>query len=115
MSFYNPCGEIKEYTVGDSKTLKIGIIGDTQLISLSNNNKLYIEFTKNFKKTLEILKENKIDVLIIDGDITNAGYPEAYDNFLAQFNNVYGDIKNENVPILNLIMGNHDYWSLKGK
>ena len=115
MSAYNPYDEIKEYKVGDLKTLKIGVIGDTQLISLSTNNKDYIQYTKNFKKALEILKENGVDVLIIDGDITNCGYPEAYDNFLTQFNSVYGDIKNENVPILNLIMGNHDYWNLNGE
>ena len=115
MSAYNPYDEIKEYKVGDSKTLKIGVIGDTQLISLSTNNKDYIQYTKNFKKALEILKEIKINVLIIDGDINNCGYPEAYDNFLTQFNSVYGDIKNENVPILNLIMGNHDYWNLNGE
>ena len=115
MSAYNPYDEIKEYKVGDLKTLKIGVIGDTQLISLSTNNKNYIQYTKNFKKALEILKENGVDVLIIDGDMTNCGYPEAYDNFLTQFNSVYGDIKNENVPILNLIMGNHDYWNLNGE
>ena len=116
MSAYNPYDEIiKEYKVGDSKTLKIGVIGDTQLISLSTNNKDYIQYTKNFKKALEILKEKKINVLIIDGDNTNCGYKEAYDNFLTQLNSVYGDIKNENVPILNLIMGNHDYWNLNGE
>ena len=115
MSAYNPYDEIKEYKVGDSKTLKIGVIGDTQLISLSTNNKYYIQYTKNFKKALEILKEKKINVLIIDGDITNCGYKEAYDNFLTQLNSVYGDIKNENVPILILIMGNHDYWNLNGE
>ena len=115
MSAYNPYDEIKVYKVGDSKTLKIGVIGDTQLISLSTNNKDYIQYTKNFKKALEILKENGVDVLIIDGDMTNCGYPEAYDNFLTQFNSVYGDIKNENVPILILIMGNHDYWNLNGE
>ena len=114
MSSYNPYDEVKEYKVGDSKTLKIGVIGDTQLISSSEKNKAYLQYSKNFKRTLEIFKDNKIDVLIIDGDIANCGYPEAYDNFLSQFNSVYGDIKNENTPILNLIMGNHDYWSLKG-
>ena len=114
MNDYNPYDEIKEYTVGDSKTLKIGVIGDTQLISLSQNDEFYLQFTKNLKKTLEILKENKINVLIIDGDITNVGYPEAYDNFLTQFNSVYGDVEKENIPILNLIMGNHDYWTLSG-
>ena len=114
MNDYNPYDEIKEYTVGDSKTLKIGVIGDTQLISLSQNDEFYLQFTKNLKKTLEILKENKINVLIIDGDITNVGYPEAYDNFLTQFNSVYGDVEKENIPILNLIMGNHDYWTFNG-
>ena len=51
MSVYNPYDEIKEYKVGDSKTLKIGVIGDTQLISLSYDNKEYLQFSKNFKKT----------------------------------------------------------------
>ena len=114
MDDYNPYDEIKEYTIGDSKTLKIGVIGDTQLISLSDSNKFYLQFSQNFKKSLEILKEKKINVLIIDGDITNVGYIEGYDNFLAQFNSVYGDEKKENIPILNLIMGNHDYWTLNG-
>ena len=114
MNDYNPYEEIKKYTIGDSKTLKIGVIGDTQLISLSNTNKFYLQFSKNFKKSLEILKEKKINVLIIDGDIVNVGYPEGYDNYLAQFNSVYGDEKKENIPILNIIMGNHDYWTLNG-
>ena len=77
------------------KTLKIGVIGDTQLISLSYNDDFYLQFVKNFKKSLEILKENKINVLIIDGEITNVGYPEGYDNFLTQFNSVYGDEKKQ--------------------
>ena len=92
---YDPYDEIKEYTVGNSKTLKIGIIGDTQLISLSHHDKFYKQFTENIKKTLKILKEKKINVLIIDGDITNCGYSEAYDNFLTQFNSVYGDEKKQ--------------------
>ena len=93
MSSYNPYSEIKEYIIGDSKTLKIGIIGDTQLIDLSTNNAFYLKFQQNFKKSLEILKENKINVLIIDGDITNIGLPECYDNFLTQFNSVYDNEK----------------------
>jgi len=113
MSTHNPYSEILEYTIGDSKTLKIGVIGDTQLINLSTDDAFYLKFEKNFKKSLEILKEKKINVLIIDGDITNVGLPECYDNYLAQFNSVYGNEKKENIPILNLIMGNHDYWSLQ--
>ena len=111
MKDYNPYDEIQKYIIGDSKTLKIGIIGDTQLISLSYPNELYLQYSKNFKKSIKILKENKINVLIIDGDITNVGYAEGYDNFLTQFNSVYGDERKENIPILNLIMGNHDYWA----
>ena len=114
MTDYNPYDEIKEYSIGDTKTLKIGIIGDTQLLSLSFKNVLYSQFTQNFKKSLELLKEKKINVLIIDGDITNAGFPEAYDNYLQQFNSVFGNEKKENIPILNLIMGNHDYWNING-
>ena len=110
MDDYNPYDEIKEYTIGDSKTLKIGVIGDTQLISLSDSNKFYLQFSQNFKKSLEILKEKKINVLIIDGDITNVGDTLCYDNALNQFKSVYGNEKKENIPILNLVMGNHDYW-----
>ena len=51
MNSYNPYDEMKEYKVGDSKTLRIGVIGDTQLISLSYDNKEYLQFSKNFKKT----------------------------------------------------------------
>ena len=46
-----------------------------------------------FKKSLEILKEQKINVLIIDGDIVNVGYQLGYDNYLKQFNSVYGNEK----------------------
>ena len=114
MSTYNPYSDkIEEYQIGDNKTLKIGIIGDSQLIDESTYSEFYRKFQENFKKSLEILKEQKINVLIIDGDIVNVGYELGYDNYLKQFNSVYGNEKKENVPILNLVMGNHDYW-LKG-
>ena len=109
MTSYNPYDEITKYTIGDTKTLKIGIIGDTQLIPLSLNHPFQY-FSNTLKKSLEILKENKINVLIIDGDITDYANPECYDNFLTQYNNVFGNEKKENIPILILIMGNHDYW-----
>ena len=70
MSTYNPYSDkIEEYQIGDNKTLKIGIIGDSQLIDESTNSEFYRKFQENFKKSLEILKEQKINVLIIDGDI----------------------------------------------
>ncbi len=111
MLTYNPYSDkIEEYQIGDNKTLKIGIIGDSQLIDESTYSEFYRKFQYNFKKSLEILKEQKINVLIIDGDIVNVGYALGYDNYLKQFNSVYGNEKKENVPILNLVMGNHDYW-----
>ena len=109
MTLYNPYDEIREYKIGDTKTLKIGVIGDTQLIPLSLNHPFQY-FSNSLRKSLEILKEKKINVLIIDGDIADYSNPECYDNFLTQFNTVYGNEKKENIPILNLIMGNHDYW-----
>ena len=109
MTSYNPYDEITKYEIGDNKTLKIGIIGDTQLIPLSLNHPFQY-FSLTLKKSLEILKEKKINVLIIDGDIADYSNPECYDNFLTQFNSVFGNEKKENIPILNIIMGNHDYW-----
>ena len=109
MTEYNPYAEITRYSIGDTKTLKIGIIGDTQLIPLSVDHPFQY-FSTSLKKSLEILKNNNINILIIDGDITDYAKPESYDNFLFQFNEVYGKENKENIPILNLIMGNHDYW-----
>ena len=42
MDDYSPYDEIKEYTIGDSKTLKIGVIGDTQLLPLSCKSQRYL-------------------------------------------------------------------------
>jgi hypothetical protein len=58
MSSYNPYSDkIEEYQIGDNNSLKIGIIGDTQLIEESTKNKFYTKFKENFKKSLEIIKE----------------------------------------------------------
>ena len=94
MSSYNPFSDIiEEYQIGDNKTLKIGVIGDTQLINEYTEYVFYQKFQKTFRKSLEILKEKKINVLIIDGDITNVGESSSYDNTLNQFNSVYGNEK----------------------
>ena len=94
MSSYNPYSDmIEEYQIGDNKTLKIWVIGDTQLINESTEDVFYQKFQKTFRKSLEILKEKKINILIIDGDITNVGESSSYDNALNQFNSVYGNEK----------------------
>ena len=49
MTSYNPYDEITKYTIGDTKTLKIGIIGDTQLIPLSLNHPFQY-FSNTLKK-----------------------------------------------------------------
>ena len=65
MNDYNPYDGIKDYTIGDSKTLKIGVIGDTQLISLSHSNNFYLQFSKNCKKSLD----SKLHPYLISKDI----------------------------------------------
>ena len=101
--------EIKHYTIGDEKTLKVGIISDSQIIPVQNSpNYFYKIFSQNLKNTLEVLKSQNIQALIFAGDLTDSGTEYAYDTINNIFNSVYKE--GEKRPIFNFIMGNHDYW-----
>jgi hypothetical protein len=60
------------------------------------------------QRALEVLKLHKIEVLIFAGDLTDGGTEYAYDEILSIYNKVYKT--EEEKPIFNYIMGNHDYW-----
>ncbi len=87
--------------------LKVGILSDMQLSPFSwrDNN----QFGKNLVSSLSLLKELDCNFLMIAGDIANLVSKYAYKTFVAKLDEVYGD----NKPIMQIIMGNHDYFTLR--
>ena len=107
---FNPYEEkIIYHTIGNGKTLKVGIISDSQIIPSEKEQDKFLKiFSDHLKNTLEILKSKKIQVLIFAGDLTDSGTEFAYKELNDIFKNVYKT--DEEKPIFNFIMGNHDYW-----
>ena len=107
---FNPYEEkIIYHTVGNGKTLKVGIISDSQIIPSDKEQDKFLKiFSFHLKNTLEILKSQKIEVLIFAGDLTDSGTEYAYNELKEIFKEVYKT--EEEKPIFNFIMGNHDYW-----
>lgn len=100
--------KIISHTIGDGKTLKVGIISDSQIIPSDKKSDEWLKiFSHHLKNTLEILKGKKIQALIFAGDLTDSGTEYAYNEINEIINSVY---KEEEKPIYNFIMGNHDYW-----
>ena len=94
---YSP--EITKIKIGNGTYAKIGIISDLQL----DNYKVYIN---NTYKALNVLKKNKVDVIIVAGDTSNRGKKENLILFKQLYNSVYN---NTHKPVFISLMGNHDY------
>lgn len=101
--------------VGDGQALRVGVISDTQLKPKNviegeengvNNN------AENLKKTLQLLKAQKVDMIIHAGDIADVNNKYSYEVYNSVIDEVYPDKKNR--PIFFNIMGNHDLWSTNG-
>ena len=107
---FNPYEEkIIFHTIGNKKTLKVGIISDSQIIPSSKKEDEWLKiFSEHLKKSLEILKLHKVEVIIFAGDLTDSGTEYAYNEILSIYNCVYKS--EEEKPIFNYVMGNHDYW-----
>ena len=104
---YSPYSDsIEYYTIGDGKTLKIGILSDSQL-QPSESEKKYEPFTNHLKKALTFLLKEKVEVIIFAGDIGEKGTKYAFDLFNKTYKSIFNSSSYE--PILNIIMGNHDY------
>jgi len=97
------------HSIGDKKTIKVGIISDSQIIPSNKKEDEWLKiFSEHLKKALEVLKFHQIEVLIFAGDLTDSGTEYAYDEILSIYKSVYKN--EEDKPIFNYIMGNHDYW-----
>lgn len=91
------------------ETLVVGVISDTQLLSKESKHDS-AQFEENFRTSLKVLKARDVDMILFPGDIGDAGTKEAFERFKAIYEEVF-PADDENQPILQLIMGNHDYWA----
>ena len=98
-------GEVETVTVGNSKTLTVGVISDTQLPNKEpeDGNNKYKEHTE---KALQLFKNQGVDVIVFAGDFSDLASRYSYGTYNEVFNKVFADDKPETV----YIMGNHDNW-----
>lgn len=94
--------EIENYTV-EGDTLTVGILSDLQFAPEGG----MPTYENAYRKALELLKAQDVDMILNVGDYTDTNTQEAADNVTRILNEVYPE--NER-PISLSIMGNHDYW-----
>lgn len=94
--------EIENYNV-EGDTLTVGILSDLQF-SPEGGNPTY---ENAYRKALELLKAQDVDMILNVGDYTDTNTQEAADNVTRILNEVYPESER---PISLSIMGNHDYW-----
>lgn len=105
LGFAKTTEELKSYTVEtNGNPLRVGVISDLQLPdSIDKNTHQY----ESFEKTLTMLKNRGMDVLIIDGDFTDLSTKNAWGTYKEIYDKVMSDSEQ---PIPVYVMGNHDYW-----
>ena len=94
-------------TFNINERLRIGIISDSQLSPVRRKNET--TFRNNLVLSLSVLKKQGCNMIIFAGDIGNMASGFAYDTYKAAFKSVFG----EKIPIIQSIMGNHDYYGLR--
>ena len=102
--YYDPNEKITIYTI-NKEFLKLGIISDFQLYE-SNE-----KYKRNLKNTLEKMKTENVDVILMAGDIVNNGYASEFEIYKSILNSVYTDENTK--PLIFEIMGNHEYYTTK--
>lgn len=89
--------------------LRVGIISDTQL---PPNKKLEEKQDAKYKKillqALELLRDQKVDMIIHAGDIGDMCSEFAYETYLEVYNQVFPEENSRPVDLK--VMGNHDTW-----
>lgn len=93
----------------DAPVLRVGILSDTQLPPEEKKNDG--KYRENLRKSFAVLKEQGVHMILFAGDIGDLGTRYAFH----MFNEVFDEVFGENKPILQIILGNHDYWMPYGK
>lgn len=91
----------------ENSTFKVAVISDTQLPPTEEDLKNDDTYLQNLKKALTVIKNNGVDMILFPGDIGDLGTRFAFQTYVDAIDEVFGDDK----PIIQTIMGNHDYWN----
>lgn len=99
----------------EEDSFKVAVISDTQLAPATKDlekepekaSEDYTAHIKNLKTTLRVLKNNDVDMILFAGDIGDCGTRFAFQTYADAMDEVFGADK----PIVQTIMGNHDYWN----
>lgn len=86
---------------------KVAVISDTQLPPTEELLKEDDTYLVNLKKALNVIKNNNVDMILFAGDIGDLGTRFAFQTYVDAFDEVFAD----NKPIVQTIMGNHDFWN----
>lgn len=95
----------------DGDSFKVAVISDTQLPPTEEALKNDDKYVQNLKKALTVIKNNDVDMILFAGDIGDLGTRFAFQTYVDTIDEVFGDDK----PIVQTIMGNHDYWNKDAK
>ena len=91
----------------NNDTFKVAVISDTQLAPTEQDLKNDDTYLQNLKKALTVIKNNDVDMILFAGDIGDLGTRFAFQTYVDAIDEVFGD----NKPIVQTILGNHDYWN----
>ena len=91
----------------ENNTFKAAVISDTQLPPTEEELKTDDTYLQNLKKALTVIKNNDVDMILFAGDIGDLGTRFAFQTYVDAIDEIFGDDK----PIVQTIMGNHDYWN----
>lgn len=87
--------------------LQVGVISDTQLpVTLGHLRKSDV-YVRNLTRALTAFKNRGVDMILFAGDIGDLGTRFAFRTYMSTIDQVFGSDR----PIIQTIMGNHDYWS----
>lgn len=98
--------KIKTYHT-NSVPFKVGVISDTQLPPTMAGLEASELYKENFKKALTVFQLQKADMILFAGDIGDLGTRFAFRTYMNAIEEVFGN----HPPVIQTIMGNHDYWS----
>ncbi|MGN0447406.1 MAG: metallophosphoesterase family protein [Acutalibacteraceae bacterium] len=102
--------EIKSYTT-ENEEFKVGIISDTQLPPTEEALKNDDKYLQSLKNALTVLKNNGVDMILFAGDIGDLGTYFAFETY----ENAIDEVFPEDRPIVQTVMGNHDFWNKDAK
>lgn len=91
----------------ENDSFMVAVISDTQLPPTEEDLKNDDTYLQNLKKVLTVIKNNDVDMILFAGDIGDLGTRFAFQTYVDAIDEIFGDDK----PIIQTIMGNHDYWN----